>query len=213
VLDAMVGVTQLLSPRSLVQLNYSASRSTGYQNDPYKILSVVDANANPLYYVYESRPDTRLKQSVYGQYKHFIRGSDVLDLSYRYMMDDWGIKSHTVDFTYRWNFSSIHYLEPHLRWYRQNQADFYHAALDSGEETTLQFASADPRLGAFSAYTGGLKYGRRLHNGMSWDIRAEYYMQHGQVTGLPPVAGTALSQFNIAPSLNAAYLTLGFSFK
>ncbi len=213
VLDAMIGVTQLLSPHSLMQLNYSASRSTGYLNDPYKVLSVVDPSATPLSYVYESRPSSRMKQSLYAQYKHFVFDSDVVDFSYRFMTDDWGIKSHTADLSNRWNFGSTQYLEPHLRWYRQNQADFFHAALDQGQETTLPYASADPRLGAFSAYTVGLKYGHQLHNGMSWDIRAEYYTQHGQVTGLPPVAGSALSQFNLAPSLNAAYLTLGFSFK
>jgi hypothetical protein len=213
VIDLMAGVTQLLSPHSLMQVSYSASRSTGYLNDPYKILSVVDSNANPLYYVHEARPDHRLKQALYGQYKQFIRDNDVVDVSYRFMTDDWGTKSHTVDATYRWNFAATQYLEPHLRWYRQNQADFYHAALDQGMDTQLQFASSDPRLGAFSAYTAGLKYGRAVHERFGWNIRVEYYTQHGQVAGLPPLAGTALTQFDIAPSLNAAFLILGCTFR
>jgi hypothetical protein len=212
VLDAMLGVTQLLSPKALVELNYSLDRATGYLNDPYKVLSVVDASADPLYYVNEARPSSRLKQSIYAQYKYFVRGADVLDTSYRFMTDDWGIRSHTVDLTYRWNFSASQYLEPHLRWYRQTEANFYHAALDRGQDTQVQYASADPRLGAFNAYTGGIKYGSTLRNGYAWSIRLEYYTQRGQVTGLPTVAGAALSQFNLAPSLNAAWAILGFSF-
>lgn len=212
VVEAMVGVTQLISPESLMQLNYSLDRESGYLNDPYKILSVVDPSANPLYYVYEERPGHRLRQTAYFQFKQAVRTSDVADLSYRFMTDNWGIRSHTADLSYRWRFTSMQYLEPHLRWYRQNQASFYHAALDQGQETQLSSASADPRLGAFDAYTGGLKYGDTLRNGWSWSIRLEYYSQRGRVTGLPPAAGAALSQFNLAPSLTATWAILGFSF-
>lgn len=213
VVDLMAGVTQLLSPGALVQLNYSASRSSGYLNDPYKILSVVDANAAPQYYVYEARPNHRLKQAAFAQYKQFVRGADVLDVSYRFMTDDWGIKSHTVDLSYRWNYNGNGYFEPHLRWYRQNAADFYRVALDQGAETRVQFASADPRLGAFTAYTAGLKYGNRLSSDIDWSVRLEYYRQLGQTTGLPPIAGNALSHFDVAPSLNAGWLILGVSFR
>ena len=40
--DALVGVTQILSRRSLVELSYSYGKSDGYLTDPYKLLSVVD---------------------------------------------------------------------------------------------------------------------------------------------------------------------------
>jgi hypothetical protein len=213
VVDATLGVTQLLSPHALLQLNYSASRSSGYLNDPYKILSVVDRDAAPLEYVYEARPDSRLKQSAYLQYKQFLLGADVVDISYRFMTDDWGIHSHTVDATYRWNFDDRGYFEPHLRWYRQNQADFFHAALDRGQSTQVRFASSDPRLGAFSAYTAGLKYRDMLTASCDWSVRVEYYQQIGQKTGLPPIAGPALSQYDLAPSLTAAWLIFGFGFR
>ena len=42
VFDLVVGVTQVVSRNFLFQVNYSFSDSSGYLNDPYKILSVVD---------------------------------------------------------------------------------------------------------------------------------------------------------------------------
>lgn len=212
VTDLVLGVTQVLDPQSLVQFNVSLSRSSGYQNDPYKILSVVGADGEPLRYVNESRPDARSKQALFGRYKRFLFGRDVADASYRFMTDDWGIVSHTADVGYRWNFGEHQYLEPHLRWYSQSAANFYRAALYDGEEASVRHASADPRLGAFDAYTVGLKYGRTLASGNEWSARLEAYRQSGKAAGVPEQAAAGLSKFNLEPDLSAAMLTLGYRF-
>jgi hypothetical protein len=211
VLDGLIGLTQVLSTTSLMQINYSVSRSSGYLNDPYKIVSVVDANGDPVRYLFESRPDSRLKHAAFVQYKRFVLDRDVVEASYRFMTDDWGIDSHTVDGLYRWNFDGAHYLEPQLRWYHQTAADFYRVALDTGE--TPEHASGDPRLGAFDGITFGLKYGQTFFGDMQWNARLEYYKQVGRQEGLPPVAGPALSKFDVAPDLNVVMLTLGFRFR
>lgn len=210
--DLLLGITQIIDANSLVQLNYSLSLSSGYQIDPYKILSVVDANAAPQYYVYEKRPDTRTKHALYGEYKRFVLDRDVVDFSYRYFMDSWGVRAHTADLSYRWNFSEALYLEPSARFYRQSAADFYHAALFSGEDTTVSYASGDPRLGAFDAWTGGLKFGQVLGNGDEWNIRLQYYKQLGKTTGVPAQAAAAFSAFNLAPDLSAFMVSFGYRF-
>ena len=210
--DLLFSVTQVLSPVSLMQISYSLSQSDGYLNDPYKLLSVVDANGDPLRYVYESRPDTRLKHALFAQYKRFVFGRDVIDVSLRLMSDDWGITSETLDTTYRWNFSETRYLEPHLRYYRQSEADFYRAALFDGEENTLTEASADPRLGQFDAVTVGLKYGQTLPSGNEWNVRLEAYTQLGKTSGVPPQAAAGLSRFDLEPTLDALMLTAGYRF-
>ena len=213
VIDVVVGLTQVLDPSSLVQLNYSLSTSSGYHNDPYKVLSVVGADGEPLRYVYESRPDTRAKHAVFARYKRFVFARDVFDVSYRYMTDDWAVTSSTVDTLYRWNFSDTSYLEPHMRWYAQTAAEFYRAALYDGEETTLAHASADPRLGAFSGTTVGLKYGHTLASGNSWSARLEYYRQAGERTGVPAQAAAGLAKFDLEPDLSAVMFTTGYRFK
>jgi hypothetical protein len=212
--DFLIGGTQLISPRSFVQVNYSLSHSSGYLNDPYKIVSVVDSSAAPQYYIYESRPGSRLKNSIFTHYRTKALGADVFDLSYRYMADDWGIKSHTVDLSYRAYFSGASsWLEPNVRWYRQNAAKFFRAALDTGEAAGITHVSADQRLGAFSAYTVGLGYGNSSIEDYPWSVRLEYYRQLGKVAGLPPAAGSALSQFDIAPSMAAGWLIFSIGFR
>lgn len=213
VVDLILGVSQVLSPVSVVQLNYSLSSSSGYHTDPYKILSVVDPDGEPLSYVYEERPDQRLRHSVYTRYKRSVAERDVLDVSARVMTDDWGVNSLTVDGQYRWNFSETRYLEPHLRWYHQEAADFYRVALFDGEQDTLAEASADPRLGTFDGITVGLKYGQTLKSGNQWSARLEYYQQTPQAEGVPAAAAAGLSKFDLEPAFSAVMATFGYRFK
>jgi hypothetical protein len=212
VMDVVLGVTQVLDANSLAQINYSLSASSGYHTDPYKLVSVVDANGDPLRYVYESRPDSRAKHALYARYKRFMLARDVLDTSYRFMTDDWGVRSHTVEASYRWNYSEAQYLEPRLRWYAQGEADFYRAALFDGEESTLDEASGDPRLGAFDGITVGLKYGQVLDSGSAWSVRLEYYAQRGDAAGVPAPAAVGLAKFDLAPEVSALMATFGYRF-
>lgn len=219
VFDVLLSVTQVLSPKSLGVFGYSLSQSSGYLTDPFKLLSVVDNTGDPTAtapsYIFEKRPDSRIKHAIYAQYKYFAFDRDVFDISLRVMTDDWGIGSQTLDTTYRWNFSETQYLEPHLRYYQQSEADFYRVALADGEQNTVDFASADQRLGRFDAITAGLKYGRTLESGNSWSLRLEGYKQAGKVAGLPADATTAaaLQQFDLKPDLTAVMLTFGFRWR
>ncbi len=48
IIDFVIGVTQVINRNLLVQLNYSLSDSSGYLNDPYRIISIVDPDCWPL---------------------------------------------------------------------------------------------------------------------------------------------------------------------
>ncbi|MDT8384869.1 MAG: DUF3570 domain-containing protein [Gammaproteobacteria bacterium] len=183
--EVLFGVTQIIDRSSLMQLNYSRGQSDGYLTDPYKILSVLedDGTGNlrgTTPYVYESRPDQRNYQILFWKGVHQLPNENVLNLSYRYFWDDWGIQSHTVDLRYRFDFAGGHYLQPHLRYYQQAQADFYRQTLIDGEETTLAYASADYRLGEFTTQTIGVKYGYQFHNGAELNLRVEMIEQNGK---------------------------------
>lgn len=193
VVDVVLGVTQVISRNLVVQVNYSFSDSSGYLNDPYKIVSMVDAVTGDVVprtpppgvqgpsheYIFESRPDKRTKHSLYGQAKYYMDGK-VLDASYRYMTDDWDIDSHTVDLRYRWPIGESRYLEPHLRFYTQTDAKFYQVGVVAGAPPPA-FASNDYRLGNFDAITAGLKYGWTTKNGNEMSARLEFYQQRGSI--------------------------------
>jgi hypothetical protein len=193
VIDIVLGVTQVVSRRMIVQLNYSFSDNSGYLTDPYKFLSLVDGTTGDTLtrtpapgaegpsheFRFENRPDERTKHSLYGQTKYYMNGK-VLDASYRYMTDDWEIDSHTVDVRFRWPLGETSYLEPHFRFYTQTAADFYRISLVDGDPLPA-FASSDYRLGEFDAITAGLKFGWETGKGNEMSIRAELYQQDGTI--------------------------------
>jgi len=212
VLDAVLGVTQVLDRKTILMLNYSLSHMTGYLNDPYKILSVVQGPGTadpgePVNYIYESRPDNRTKQAFYAELRRYI-GGHTLDLSYRYYHDSWGINSHTVDLHYRLPLTSGHALQPHVRWYRQTEADFYHTYLVDGAPAPA-FASADYRLAPFQAVTVGLQYLYSISTGLYLSLGAEYYRQAGDIS--PPPSMGILSRSELFPTMDAVMVRLGFS--
>jgi len=223
VVDVLLGATQVMSRQWLMQFNLGLGRGSGYHNDPYKILSVVDGTSGLLAgdrYVSEQRPRTRTRTSLYWQNKvHLTR--DVLDVSYRYYQDSWGVRAHTLDTRYRFELlgaASGWYVEPRWRLYRQGAADFWRGWLVEGGEwsstthrATLDAASADPRLGAFKANTLGVKVG--LPAGRSggtgeWSLRLESYRQQAD---RPAGAPGALQSLDLAPTVRATLVLLGYS--
>jgi hypothetical protein len=206
--DIMLGITQVLNRRWLFQANYGLSSVSGYMTDPYKILSQVDDTGTTQNYLYESRPDSRLKHSFYMMTKGAL-DSGVVDLSYRYSTDDWDIQSHTLETHYRYYFTGNFYGQIHLRYYQQQGADFYTPFLVEGEPLP-QHASADYRIGDMTAYTFGIKFGQRLAGGHEMSYRLEYYQQTPENNGtqLPG----QLQNYDLFPQVKAIVAQFSYSF-
>lgn len=223
VMDLLLGFTQVLGRNTVLRAHYSYSNSSGYLNDPYKILSVVDPLTGDTVarvpvggalgptgaYLYESRPDSRVKHSLFTEVKHSF-GAPVLHLAYRFMTDDWQIDSHTLDARLRWPVGAASFIEPQLRYYTQGEAEFYRASLIAGQPLP-RYASADFRLGSFDAVTAGVKFGHRTASGNEWTTRLEYYMQSGDVPRAQIVGNQANREQY--PDLNAVIVQFGYSFR
>ena len=207
--DAVFGITQVLSRRWLATLSYSYADSHGYQNDPYRIISVVDSvSGEPTAQLYENRPGSRRKQSLFLDNKIHLAGN-VASLSLRGFKDDWGVKSVTVDARYRVQLGEDYYIEPHARYYRQTAADFFHYYLVNADALP-QFASSDTRLGQFHAQTIGFKFGMRIDEGSEFNLRVEHYVQHGN--GSPSGAIGQLRDQNLFPDLKAFTVLVGYTY-
>jgi hypothetical protein len=210
----LLGVTQVMNRHWLAELNLSADRFTGYLNDPYKIISVLDGSGGMTGYLYENRPDARTRRSVYLDNRvGWNRASAALSL--RYMTDDWGVRSKTAQLRVRlWLDGKNQYVEPTLRWYRQTAADFYTPWISSLAGQGPAYASSDSRLGAFRALTYGVKYGMKLdertgRTGSEFSIRAEYYRQTVENAVAAP---GALQGLDLYPGLQAFLIQVGFSY-
>jgi len=206
--DIMLGFTQVINRRMVTQFNYSYSRVDGYLTDPFKILSLVNTNGITQGYLYESRPDERNKQSVFAQTKYHFDNT-ILDVSYRYLWDNWQIDSHTLDTRLYIPLENGHFLEPHFRLYQQSAAEFYQTFLKQGEMLP-EFASADYRIGEMYAYTVGLKYGMKLPEGNNLSFRLEYYRQNPQSSGNE--APGELAYMDLYESIEAIIAQVNYSF-
>lgn len=181
VASVVLGITQVLTRNWLIQANYNYGSGQGYQTDPYKIVSVVSATTGaPVQYLYESRPRSRTRQSVYVASKLSI-GSAVTDVSFRYYHDSWKIGSVTAEASETIPIGHAFYIEPGFRYYHQSAASFFAYYLPDNAALP-QYASADSRLSRFSANTFSLKAGVKVfHNGELY-VLGEDYRQTGAHT-------------------------------
>ncbi len=222
--DFMFGVTQVISRQTIMQLNLGFGQTNGYQNDPFKIVTVIDpatglpatssffdtAATGNLPYVYERRPDGRDRTVLFFKTVHHF-DEDVINFSYRFYDDDWGINSNTFDLRYRYELGES-YIQPHLRFYSQDAADFYTHNLLLGSDVdpitgvvSLDYASTDYRLAKSKTVTIGLKYGIPLANDSEFSIRGEVIRQSVDDGSVPFVEQT--------PDLDAIIIQINYSLK
>jgi hypothetical protein len=209
--EALFGVTQVITQAWIAELNFSIDRFKGYLNDPYKIASVLDAAGDTTGYVYESRPDQRTRKSAFLDNRAAWNQLSAA-LSLRYMQDNWQIRSSTVEFRPRWSLSDpSQYIEPTFRWYHQTAAYFYTPWLSSSAPVP-EFQSSDERLGAFHALTYGVKYAHKIAEQNSspseLSVRLEYYQQ----TFRQPQVPIALQGLDLLPPLKAILVQVSWRY-
>ncbi len=216
--DLIVGLTQVINRSTIMQFNLGLSSASGYLTDPYRFISVVDGitglpTADALLptdafpFIYEKRPDSRTKNTFFWRTAHHFT-EDVINLSYRYYTDDWGIDAHTFDMKYRYELGGHQYLQPHVRFYTQTSADFYVHSLTGGEALP-NYASADYRLGDFVTTTFGLKYGMQTGENSEFSVRLEVMNQSYNTVGT--LIGVQ-NDLDIVPDLDAVILQMGYNF-
>jgi hypothetical protein len=134
--------TQVLTPKTIAQVNINASFVNGYQANPHHIVRVDGQE-----YI-ETHPDTRTRRAFVGQVNQAWDRHSFIQGSYRYYNDTWGIGSHTIkadigryfqDKTWLFNLG--------YRYYTQSEADFY----QDGYLAPQEFMTDDYRLNAFNA--------------------------------------------------------------
>lgn len=169
----LAGVSRVLTPLDVVQVNIGQGRSSGYLSDPYK--------------TFDERPRTRRQDTLSVRWNHAVEPFDAaLRTSWRHTRDTWGIRSHTLTAEWVQPVAGAWTVTPALRLYTQNAARFYVDAdgdFDSPfppnpPEDAIHY-SEDQRLSAFGAVTVGLKVARQLAGGWSVDAKVERYVQRG----------------------------------
>ena len=181
--EFIVGVNQLLSPKTILTANFEFGYENGYLGDPYKGFLFYDGVGGP-----EQVPGQRTKEIFYTQLTQFVtplNGS--VEASYRFYSDSYGIFAHTASVAWLQKIGETLVISPSFRYYRQSAADFYHITLPgyvgsipvaTGDPTPFdnnpqpvipRHYSADYRLSELQTMTAGVS--------LSWKVVDHFYVE------------------------------------
>jgi hypothetical protein len=190
--DVIVGVTQLLDPRTSVTVNFTWGRQRGYLSDPYKLVQkdteILPGLSLPLTFP-ENRPDERDKWIVLtGLNRAFPEARGALDATYRFYHDTYDTDAHTIDVAWFQNVGERVIVRPGLRVYDQSAANFYYYRLDGTAIVPREgpprpqgpFYSSDYRLSAFRSFTYGVKVVWNATDNLQFDAAFERYDMRGR---------------------------------
>ena len=178
VTDILLGVTQILSPQDIVQLNLTRSWGQGDYSDPYKL--------------FDKRPDQRQQQAILLRWNHHFRGPEgTLRLSTRRYNDSFDIHARTSTVEWVQALPQGWSITPLWRQHQQTAAYFY-SPPNPAEPDALQIPrgaipgssilSFDQRLSAFKAQTVGLRFAWKIDAEWTTDLRIERYRQRSAET-------------------------------
>lgn len=189
--DAIIGLTQVLSPTTSITANLTYGKQRGYLSDPYKIVEreteIVPGLSLDLTFP-ENRPSSKEKLIGFFSVHHaFEPINAAIETSYRLLDDDWGLTSHTLEFAWFQRFGEKLIIRPAVRYYHQSAADFYIVDLDGSpigppSEATgaAPYYSADYRLSAMETWMLGIKAVWDVSPHVSLDATIEKYLMNGR---------------------------------
>ena len=194
--DLFGGVSQLLGKNTLVTENFTLGYTEGYLNDPYKavqrneVFVVFPGFEIPIVNIYrENRPDSRFRQVLQlGARRYFETPDAALDGTLRLSHDDYGIFSQTLQIEWRQAIGDRFEVVPFIRYYHQNEADFFVNTLNetlpagtpSGDpDGSGPNYSADYRLSDFTALSVGARMSFRFNDHFSATASYERYVMEG----------------------------------
>lgn len=158
---AQLGLAQILDRRTLLTVAYTLSHASGYQGSPYRFITVMDGFSAP-----ESPPESRTRHAFTARILRALGRSGAVDAQYRFYIDDWGIRSHTVEASYTRELTDKLAVRLRARGYRQGHASFYRETY----EMPMRYMTVDRELSTFWDAMGGIKLG---WSGDSLDLEAK----------------------------------------
>jgi len=164
--DYLLGITQVLDARSLVESSVTWSDGRGFYADPYKL--------------HDTRPGRRRILAWLTHYNRYFPGPDAtLRLAYRYIHDSFGDRSHMLEASWVQTLPEGFTLTPTLRYLTQSAASFYRDPPFPDGFVPGELYTADARLSAFGAVTLGLRLAKELPHGITADLAVNVYRQRG----------------------------------
>lgn len=189
--DIILGVNQLLGPKTILTADFTFGRSHGFLDDPYKGVffdgsTIYKDPTDPTPLIpptfFESRPKHRERYIGFVSLTQFITPVNAsIEGTYRIFSDSYGITSHTVGLTWLQKIGKRVVVSPLFRFTHQTAADFYVTRLPGlpTDPATPRYYSADYRLSEMETFTYGVTITARITDWLSLDAGYKRYEMFG----------------------------------
>jgi hypothetical protein len=185
--DFLLGVTQLLGPKTILDFNVGLGFVRGYLDDPYRsvIFEGEHPSANNTVAIYgEKRPGSRDQQTAEVRLTQAVSPLDAsVVASYRYYHDSFDIHAHTVNLAWNQKVGSFLVLSPSFRYDWQTAASFYGTIFPGDPVTDPQavpaYYSSDFRLSNMETFTVGIQATIKVRDWLGLDLGYQRYLMYG----------------------------------
>jgi len=181
--DFLIGINQLLTPKSYLTVNLTYGQEYGYLSDPYRIviplLNFPQQNPNDPAALFDTRPRRRTKEILYATYDRFIdplNGS--AEAGYRFFHDSYGIFAHTFETAWHQKIGRYLVLTPAFRYYYQTAASFYYIMVPDYNNLPSYYSS-DYRLSELQTFNFSAALTYRVQKHFSIDLGYSRYIMQG----------------------------------
>ena len=183
--EYLVGINQLLTPKSYIEADFTFGDEYGYLSDPYRGIMAflnfpLQQNTPPdAALIPENRPSRRTREIFYTEYTQFIDPFDgSIELSYRFFHDSYGIYANTFEGVWRQNLGRHFVLSPGLRYYRQSAASFYYVIIPDYNNLPAYY-SADYRLSQMETFNISVDLTCKIVKQFYLDLAYSRYIMRG----------------------------------
>ncbi len=147
-----VGLSQIVTKRLILGLNYDVITDEGYLKSPYrKIRFCNDPACAAASFADQIYPRTRTSNAVALDARYFLPYRATLHGNYRYFSDTWGIGANTAEIGYLHPTKGPWVFEASYRYYAQTRADFYSDLFPRAD--FQNFMARDRELATFHSHT------------------------------------------------------------
>lgn len=188
--EGIVGISQLLDPKTVLTADFTYGRESGYLNDPYRqVLFRGWLAFGPNFYIGgpEARPTERTKEVFQTTLTHFFdRVNGSVELTYRFYHDSYDIFAQTAGLTWYQKLGDHFILEPAFRFYEQSAAYFYFPEGVAGfsaltpDPARPTYYSADYRLSHMITSTYGLQAVVIIKDWLHLNVGYSRYAMYGR---------------------------------
>jgi hypothetical protein len=131
-----LGLTQVLTPTTVVNVNYGVTILEGELGNTWNSVPLVTGVRGA-----ELLPSERLRHAVVGRAAQWLPWNGALRLYYRFYADDWGIVAHSVEGQLLQRLSPEVYIGAYYRFHTQTGASFFTTLAPA--DATLRVADSD----------------------------------------------------------------------